>query len=346
MKTIDRGTIKNIRRRTVIALLFPLLKFLIFLFRIMPISAVRKLAVISGKKFYHYSHRCREIALSNINRVYGKSLSSAEQVKLAKQVFIEALMGFFDYMAYSHVKDQKRYFKLIEVEGEEHLKAAYERGRGVICLIPHLSSWEFAAITPPMLGYNTYAASKAMRSQLIEKLIVGMRARRGMKNISRNGSYQRLVEVLNEGNCLIIMTDQDTMVKGDFIDFLGVPAYTPFGASRLHMETEAALVPMAMTRKEDGNYCFKIYPELPLVKTGHIPKDLIENTKNQNEMYSKIIRTYPSQWVWMHRRWKTTPQKLQEYLEDRKRQKAEKARKNAARSLDVIPDIKQMSKVG
>lgn len=313
MFRISKSKLKKIRRKTVItSLYFPLL-LLIFIFRTIPLKQVRRFGLFSGKKFYILAKKSRKTALANIERVYGNSLTKIEQETIAKKVFIEILTGFFDYLAYSHVKNKHKYFQLIEVTGNEHLRKAYGRGKGVICLVPHLSSWEFAAITPPMLGYKTSAASKSMKSNLIENLIIKFRESRGMKNITREGSYQALVDVLNQGECLILMTDQDTRVKGVFVDFLGDRAYTPLGASRLLADTEAALVPMTITRKDDGNYRFIIYPEIETIKTDNPSSDLIENTKNQNNIYSKIIRTYPSQWVWMHKRWKTTPEYIAQY---------------------------------
>jgi len=184
-----------------------------------------------------------------------------------------------------------------------------------------MSSWEFAAITPPMLGYETSAASQSMKMGLLEKLMIKLRGSRGMKNITREGSYQALVEVLKRGECLILMTDQDTRVKGIFVDFLGYPAYTPLGASRLLADTQAALVPMTIIRKENGNYRFIIFPEIPTIRSENNEADLRENTINQNNYYSKLIRDYPAQWVWMHRRWKTTPESLAVVLKARKQAK-------------------------
>lgn len=321
MLRLNKHKLKDFRRKTVITLLYPMLILFIFIFRTLPIKSVRRFASFSGKQFYHRATKSRETALANIHKVYGDTLTKEEQIKMAQGAFIEVITGFFDYMAYSHIKSKKRYFKRIEVIGEEHLKQAYSRGQGVICLVPHLSSWEFAAITPPMLGYETSAASKAMKSAFLEKLMIKFRGRRGMKNITREGSYEALVEVLKKGDCLILMTDQDTMVKGVFVDFLGFPAYTPLGASRLLADTEAALVPMTMTRKEDGNYRFVIYPEIQTVKTENKEQDLIQNTQNQNDKLSEIIRAFPSQWVWMHRRWQTTPESLQAHLRWRKEMK-------------------------
>lgn len=309
---------KTFRRKLVLIVLFPFLYLLVILFRILPITWIRSFAEFVGRKFYEKGIRSRERALANLKAIYGDELTEEERVGIARNVFIEMIKSFFDYMAYSRLTNKKRYFSMIEVVGEEHLRAAYDQKKGVICLIPHLSSWEFAAITPPMLGYETSAASKAMKQQLLENMIVKYRARRGMKNITREGSYQKLIDVLHKGECLILMIDQDTKVKGVFVDFMGRPAYTPLGASRLALETGALVVPMAMTRKEDGNYRFIIYPELPVVHTGDMEHDLLENTRRQTLAMEQIVRTFPEQWVWMHERWKTTPAMVEEY----KRRKA------------------------
>lgn len=316
--------IKTVRRKTVLLLLFVPLLLTIVIFRILPIKWIRRFADFGGRLFYKFGKNSRNRALDNLKLIYGKELTDSQLTAMAKASLTESVKAFFDYMAYSHVKDKKKFFTLVKVTGEEHLKAAYQRGKGVICLVPHMSSWEFAAITPPMLGYSTSAASKAMKMELLEWLMVRFRTRRGMKNITREGSYQALADVLKRGECLIIMTDQDTRVKGVFIDFLGKTAYTPLGASRLMADTDAALVPMAMTRRDDGDYLFTIYPELPATKTGDQAQDLMTNTINQNKILGEMIQKNPTQWVWMHQRWKTTPESLERYLKARALEKMKK----------------------
>ena len=311
---------KEIRRKLVLIILFPFLYLTILIFRILPISWVRRFSGFVGRRFYAMADKSRKYALNNLEMVYGNETTEQEREKMAKAVFIEEIKSFFDYMAYSHLTNKKRFFSLIEVEGEEHLRAAYEQGKGVICLVPHISSWEFAAITPPMLGYDTWAASKSMKLKALENLMVKFRAKRGMKNITREGSYEKLINVLKKGECLVLMIDQDTKVKGVFVDFFGKPAYTPLGASRLALETGALIVPMVMTRKEDDNYRFIIYPELPVVNTGNMEADLLENTQRQTKIMEDMVRRYPTQWVWMHRRWKTTPESLEEYRKRKQQQ--------------------------
>ena len=320
------SNLKTFRRKSVIILLYPFLYFTIVVFRLLHISLTRRFSIFIGKRFYRMAEKSRTRALNNLKMIYGNEKTEEECVEIARAVFIEQIKSFFDYMAYSHVTNKKKYFSFVEVVGEEILRKAYEQGKGVICLIPHMSSWEFAAITPPMLGYETSAASKSMKAQLLESLMVKFRGKRGMKNITREGSYKKLVETLQKGECLILMIDQDTKVKSVFVDFMGKQAYTPLGVSRLALETDALVIPMFMTRKEDDNYRFIIYPELQVVRTGNIEADLIENTQRQTKVMEEMVRAYPSQWVWMHRRWRTTPEMVKEY---RKRKNTSSTTKEA-----------------
>ena len=226
---------------------------------------------------------------------------------MAKAVFNNVASAFLDFFSFVYVNNKKHYFKYIEVEGEENLRRAYDKGKGVICLIPHISSWELSAVTPPMLGYPTVAASKPIKGFLVQKTMVWFRRRRGMINFDRDGSYKKLVSSLREGKCLILMIDQDTSVKSCFVDFFGRKTFTPLGASRLALDTDAAIVPMAIKQLDVKKYKFTILPELPTVRTDNREEDMITNTQNHSNVIEGIIRKNPTQWVWMHQRWKTAP---------------------------------------
>ena len=264
-----------------------------------------------------------KIAYNNLTFAYGDTKSESERIQMAKDSFCSITRAMVDFFASAYITNKKKFFSMIEVTGEEHLRRAYDRGKGVICMVPHLSCWEFSAVTPPMLGYETSAASKPIKGYLFNKMIVWSRQRRGMKNIDRSGSYETLLHVLNKGECLIVMADQDTRVKGAFIDFYGKQAYTPLGIARMALDTEAAVVPMAMVRKEDGSYRFEIYPELETIRTENYDDDCLENATREARQYEEIIRKTPTQWVWMHRRWKTTPEKLACFLKQRAKEKRE-----------------------
>jgi len=308
--------ISTFRRETILLLAYPFFGLVMFFLWLCPLFLRKKIEIISGKLYYKMGKKARQVALDNLTNVFGKEKSKEEIENIAQEVFTNTAGAFLDFFAQSYIKSKKRFFKkiVVSVDGEEHLKKAYEKGKGVICLIPHLSSWELSAVTPPMLGYKTIAASKPIKGVLVNKTMVWFRERRGMKNFSRVGSYDVLVQGLKEGNCLILMIDQDTRVKGCFVDFFGRETYTPLGASRLATDTGAAVVPMAMSRISAGKYRFEILPEMAVIQTDNPENDLIANTQEQTKAMEYFIRKKLTQWVWMHRRWKTTRESLEKYL--------------------------------
>ena len=301
------------RRETILLLAYPFFWLVMFFLWVCPLFLRKKIEKISGKLYYKMGKKARMVALNNLTNIFEKEKSAEEIENIAKDVFTNTAGAFLDFFAQSYIKNKKRFFKkiVVSVSGEEHLKMAYEKGKGVICLIPHLSSWELSAVTPPMLGYKTIAASKPIKGFLVNKTMVWFRARRGMKNFSRVGSYNTLVQGLKEGNCLILMIDQDTRVKSCFVDFFGREAYTPLGAARLAADTDAAVVPMAMSRISAGKYHFEILPEMAVIQTDNHENDLIANTQAQTKIMEYFISKNLTQWVWMHRRWKTTRKSLE-----------------------------------
>jgi len=64
--------------------------------------------------------------------------------------------------------------------------------------------------------------------------------------------------------------------------------------------------------KPDDTNEFIIEQEIPLVMTGNRRQDMEENTRLFHKVIEKYIKRYPTQWVWMHNRWKTTPEMVAE----------------------------------
>lgn len=245
---------------------------------------------------------------------FGDKYPEMKLRRMARMVFVNQSKNLCDYVHAIRVKDRKAFSKYAVISGEENLKEAYEKGKGVICLICHTGSWEFSAITPSILGYRTTAVSKALKNPRLNKLIKSFRESRGLNNLNRGDTYPALLESLNNGECLIIMIDQDTRVKSIFVDFLGKPAYTPIGAAMLALDTEASVVPMAMRRLENGKHEFKIKKVIPTIRTEDRNSDIIENTRNYSKVIEEYIMEYPEQWVWMHKRWKTQPEDVKELI--------------------------------
>jgi KDO2-lipid IV(A) lauroyltransferase len=100
-----------------------------------------------------------------------------------------------------------------------------------------------------------------------------------------------------------ILIDQNAAQEaGVFVDFFGVPASAGTGFAKFAAHSGAAVVPgFALWSEAEQRYVLRFYP--PLTMTGDAPRD----TQALHSKLEEVIREYPDQWLWIHRRWKTRP---------------------------------------
>jgi KDO2-lipid IV(A) lauroyltransferase len=72
----------------------------------------------------------------------------------------------------------------------------------------------------------------------------------------------------------------------------------------LARKTGAALFPAFLVREADGTFTDHILPEVPMVRTGDVEKDVRETTRAWLKVQEDFIRERPEQYFWLHRRWK------------------------------------------
>jgi KDO2-lipid IV(A) lauroyltransferase len=101
-----------------------------------------------------------------------------------------------------------------------------------------------------------------------------------------------------------ILIDQNVLPsEGVFIDFFGKKACTGTAFVKFAHHTGAAVVPgFAMWSDEEQRYVLHFLPQVPM--SGDVPQD----TQRVHAVLESVIRKYPDQWLWIHRRWKTRPE--------------------------------------
>jgi KDO2-lipid IV(A) lauroyltransferase len=86
-------------------------------------------------------------------------------------------------------------------------------------------------------------------------------------------------------------------------------ACTTAGIATLALKTDAVVIPTcAVWDQERRRYYFHGAPPVELVRTGDTKKDVEINTARFAEAIEQLVRRYPDQWLWIHKRWKTRPQ--------------------------------------
>ena len=203
--------------------------------------------------------------------------------------------------------------KLIEFHFGPDVLAVYENlkagGRGVIIASAHLGNWEmlvygWSALYEPM----SYLA-RPLDNPLIENLTVSLRTKFGNHPINKKNSVSLAIKILREGGVLGILADVNVHPKeGVFVPFFGVPACTSTGAALLAVRTNAVIIPMCGVWDQKEQHYIAVHGEIiEPSRTGDRRRDILETTARFTAEIEKLIRAYPDQWLWIHKRWKTRP---------------------------------------
>lgn len=102
-----------------------------------------------------------------------------------------------------------------------------------------------------------------------------------------------------------MLIDQDTRVDGVFVNFFNKKAHTPAGAAQLALRSHAATMMCFVTRLPGGRHRITIEKPMKLFRSGDKEKDVEVNTAMFTARIEEVVKQYPEQWVWMHRRWRT-----------------------------------------
>lgn len=196
----------------------------------------------------------------------------------------------------------------VEWVGEENLHAAMARGKGLVFVAGHIGNWEIMA---GAVGarYPLSVVAAPIEPEYINNAIVGLRSAIGVRTIvrSRPGASKELIRAFRENRILGLLIDQDTDVEGVFVDFLGMPAWTPSAAAQMAFRFDAPVV-FGYARRLDGDrHRITIEGPIEFTRTGDLEADVLSATALLTKRIEAAVLSAPEQWVWMHRRWRRQP---------------------------------------
>ena len=94
-----------------------------------------------------------------------------------------------------------------------------------------------------------------------------------------------------------MMIDQ-AVSEGKYIDFMGIPAKTSFAIANIAIKYNALIIPAYAIRKEENE------PIQVIIEPSLNISNQFKIIEKLNKSLENIIRKYPSQWYWVHNRWK------------------------------------------
>lgn len=298
---------KKFRRTVRYNFLYAAILVMIFISNLMPRKVWLRLCGGMGSLAYYLATHSRKLTLRHLNMAYQAEKNPAEIKALAKEVFRMMGMNAGDLIRGYRIERYEQFKEIRVVNGIEHVEAAHARGKGVMFLVSHMGAFEFTATELSFRGYKPLIIGTPVKDKRLNDLLWTQREKLGAIGVERGKDTLKVMKNLKAGGTMIILIDQDTKVKSRFVNFFGIPCATPIGAAVIAMKTGAAVIPTIIHLRDDLLQEINCYPEIPMTITGNDEEDMIVNTQKMSDATEFEIRKYPSQWVWMHERWKTKP---------------------------------------
>ena len=153
------------------------------------------------------------------------------------------------------------------------------------------------------------AVVRSLDNPYIGALIERYRTLHGNRTVDKDDFVRGLLSAMRAGETVGILMDTNmTPPQGVFVDFFGIPACTASGLARIALRTDAAVVPgFTVWDSTLRKYILRFDPAVELIRTGDNEADTVANTAKFTKVIEGVIRRYPDQWLWVHRRWKTRP---------------------------------------
>lgn len=274
--------------------------------RILPRNMVMACGRAFGQLAFHLDRRHRKVAYGNLRIVFPE-ISPEE----AKKILVECYRFFGSYLfdLLTFPRDfSDRLKQSVEFEGLEHITAAYERGKGVICFSGHWGAWEIMALAQGSKGFQLGILGRRLDNPYLQEVLQKFRTSSGNFVIDKKEGFRPMLRTLKQEKGIAILIDQDVIGEERvFVNFFGKPASTTPALALLKLKTDAAIIPLFAMPLPNNRYRLIYRPPVEVPLTGDRKIDVYRITQECTLEIEEMIRRFPEYWLWMHRRWKTLP---------------------------------------
>ena len=286
---------------------YKLVQFFFWITKLLPQSFIYKTIRFLTLLIYRFDSKRRKMTTSNLSKAF--PIKTKEEINLlAKQVYIDLSKTVSEILFMFVGKfDIDKAVNNTEEASEKLKQIAENSPHGIIVMTAHFSNWELAAHFLAKHGLPMLAVGRTGDNKLIdENITIPFRNKYGNHATSKKKAMLAMAKTLKKGNAIGLLIDQKAGKDGVKVPFFTDLADTTLSVATLKLKFNPTVVPIFIARQEDGLYELIIKEPIDYIAEEIEDKDekLKAMTTKYNQVIENIIRAYPSQWFWMHNRWR------------------------------------------
>lgn len=260
-------------------------------------SFTRVMARVTYVLLWEYRRRMEE----NVALVMGEEISNAKERKaLVWRAWLNFARGVADTTAVMKFS-KEQIMSFVGLEGEDHVKRALEKGKGVIALSAHLGSFTMIGARLAAAGYPFSVVVKQPTDERFAQLVDDYRAEIGIHTISakpRREAVRGILKALRQNHIVLVIADE--FKSGDvMVDFFGLKLPAARGPATLALRTGAVTLPMFTTRRAGDSLMLSVGQAIAPVERENLEESVLATTALFTRYLEAAIRQFPDQWNWL-----------------------------------------------
>ncbi|MBN1405775.1 MAG: mitochondrial fission ELM1 family protein [Candidatus Omnitrophica bacterium] len=289
-------------------ILYLIVKLLAAFFRFLPVD----LSLAIGRKLgilgLYLNNKRRCIAYANLKSAFGNKYDPYKLSRILKRTYVNIGQAIIEVLLLPKI-DKKYTEENFTYEGFEKVDRALKKGKGVILLTGHFGSWENANVALALKGYTYTAIAREQKPFLINRLLNTYRQCHGCRVISKGMPIRDIIKALRNNEIVGMLVDQDAGKNGIFADLFNKPASWHRGVMEFALSTGCEVIPGFGIRQGGKKIKFMVCDPIKFPDAGTDEEKIKSGFAQFAARLEDIISRYPDQWLWQHKRWKSSPQK-------------------------------------
>jgi len=243
----------------------------------------------------------RRETVNRIREILG--VGEPEAVRIARRSYFNIAATALEFLRLKRVRRvvERGY---VVVENEEVLSAFLREGKGAVLVAMHSGNWEMSGAALALRGVPLFYVVGVQHNPYVDRLINRLRVGAGIRVISKKHVLKDVFRRLKRGGVLGIVADQHEASGGVEVTFFGKPVWASRGPAGFARRAGVPLIPYISLRKERGRHVTRFFDPIMPDPTLSRDEDVVRMTQAYMDVFERVIREHPGDWLWLHRRWR------------------------------------------
>ena len=190
-----------------------------------------------------------------------------------------------------------------------HALATLTAARPAIFLSGHCGNFELLGFTLATVGFPMTALARPLDFPRINDWLLDVRQKRGMTILTKFGATDQAVSLIEQGQRVAFIADQNAGDRGLFVPFFGrlASAYKSIGLLAMRHDVPIICGFARRDKPDVFRYTLDMADIIEPTDWKNQPDPLFYITARYTRSIEEMVRQAPDQYFWVHRRWKSRP---------------------------------------